>query len=107
MQEKVISVDDYEKDKIQPKFNTLKKDTGIRRGFNEKGVPLSHLRSYAILKCGSISQFSRELGVERSMGSKILSGYYIPQKINTIEKISNVLGINPVVVTKIFLDLQN
>lgn len=106
MNEKVIKIDNHERDEVQPKFNYLSKNKGNQSGIDVSSVPLSHLRSYAILRCGSISNFSRRLGVEKSMGSKILSGYYIPKKTSTIEKISEVLGINSVVVTKIFLNLQ-
>lgn len=107
MNEKEVKVDQYERKEIQPKFNTLKKNKSNQSQIDVNSVPLSHLRSYAILRCGSISQFSRRLGVEKSMGSKILSGYYIPKKTSTIERISEVLGINSVVVTKIFFNLQN
>lgn len=107
MKEKPIKVDQYEKDKIQPKFNTLKRNTNHQSGTSTKAVPLEHLRSYAILRCGSINQFSQKLGVERSMGSKILTGNYIPKKISTIEKIAEVLGIKPTVVIDIFRSLQS
>ena len=107
MDEKAIKIDQYERKEIQPKFNHLSKSKGNQSRIDVNSVPLSHLRSYAILRCGSISQFSQRLGVEKSMGSKLLSGKYIPKKTNTIEKISEVLGINFVVVTKIFLNLQN
>jgi len=107
MKEKPIKVDQHEKDKIQPKFNALKGNTNNQSGTFTKAVPLSHLRSYAILRCGSINQFSQELGVERSMGWKILTGNYVPKKIVTIEKIAKVLGLKSVVMIDIFRSLQS
>jgi len=107
MKEKPIKVDQHEKEKIQPKFNTLKENKSNSSRIDVKAVPLEHLRSYAVLKCGSINQFSQKLGVERSMGWKILTGNYIPKKTSTIEKISEVLGLKSVVVIEIFRNLQN
>lgn len=107
MKEKAINDNYHETSKIQPKFNGLKKNKSNQSRIDAKDVPFSHLRSFAILRCGSISQFSQKLGVERSMGSKILSGNYIPKKISTMEKISEVLGIKSIVISKIFRNLQN
>ena len=107
MKEKPIKVDQHEKEKIPQKFNTLKRNKTNQSGIYVNSVPLEHLRSFAILRCGSINQFSQKLGVERSMGSKILSGYYIPKKISTIEKIAEVLGLKPTVVIEIFRSLQS
>jgi len=107
MNEDSIKVDQHERDEIQRKFTHLSESKGNQSKIDVSFVPLSHLRSFAILRCGSIGKFSQMLGVEKSMGSKILSGYYIPKKTRTIEKISEVLGINPIVVTKIFHNLQD
>ncbi len=107
MKEKPIKVDQHEKEKIPQKFNTLNKNKTNQSGTSTKAVPLSHLRSFAILRCGSINQFSQELGVDRSMGWKILTGNYIPKKISTIEKIAEVLGLKSVVVIEIFRNLQS
>lgn len=107
MKEKPIKDDQHEKDKIQQKFNTLNKNKTNQSGTSTKAVPLSHLRSFAILRCGSITQFSQKLGIDRSMGWKILTGNYIPKKISTIEKIAEVLGLKSVVVIEIFRNLQS
>jgi len=107
MKEKAINDNYHEKGEIQRKFNGLKENKSNSSRIDVKAVPIEHLRSYAILRCGSISQFSEKLGVERSMGSKILSGKYIPKKTSTIERIAGVLGLNPVEVTKMFQNLQN
>ena len=107
MEEKVIEVIKHEEDKIQPKFNALKRNESNQSRIDAKDVPLSHLRSFAILRCGSISQFSKKLGVGRAMASKIMCGSYIPKKTTTIARISEVLGINSIILTKIFYNLQN
>ncbi len=106
MKEKAIE-ENNEEGKIQRKFNTLKKNKGNQSRIDVKDVPFSHLHSFAVLRCGSINQFSQKLGVGRAMGSKILSGNYIPKKISTIEKISEVLGVKPTVIMKMFCNLQN
>jgi len=107
MKEKAINDDQHEEGEIQRKFNDLKKNKGNQSRIDANAVPIEHLRSYAILRCGSINQFSQKLGVERSMGSKILSGNYIPKKISTIEKIAEVLGIKPIILKEIFHRLQD
>ena len=62
------------------------------------------LRQMAIFKFGSISGFAKALGVGDCLGSRLLSGSYVPRTAKTIRKIAEALALNQIVLTQFFTE---
>lgn len=70
-------------------------------------VTFLDLQRIVKLKFGSISKFGQALGVGRSRAFHILHGQYVPKRPETIKRVSEVLDINIVMLTKLFGSVKN
>lgn len=69
-------------------------------------LSIDDVKKIAILKFGSVTKFGRKLGVTKSCASILLSGKYVPLKIESIKKIANVLEIEPLLLQRIYDNLK-
>lgn len=73
---------------------------------SELNLNMNDVKNIAILKFGGVNKFGRALGVTSALASRLLSGSYIPLKPESIRKIANLLEIDPIVLTKIYDNIQ-
>jgi len=108
--EKDLFNSQHHEGEIEQNFNCEEKKEEPSRDFFGKYNPsekMAFIREMAILKFGSINRFSKAMGVSRSMGSMLLSGQYIPLKITSLQRIADTIGINVILLTKIYEGLKN
>jgi len=67
---------------------------------------LDFYKNLAYEKHGSISRFGMAWGVGRSMGDQVLTGTYVPKRIETIKRIAQALGIDAVKLAQTFKEVE-
>lgn len=96
--------------------NTIIKNNGINTNLTEDKqkqlsfkidmtLSIDDVRKQALLLYGSVSGFSRKLGITHGLGSRLLSGSYVPLRASGIQKISDALHIDPIILTRIYDDI--
>lgn len=92
------------KNEIKPILNDAREKQALFKA--DLNLTIEDVRKLALLKFGSITNFSRKLGITKGLGSRFLSGDYIPLKASSIQKIADVLEIDAVVLCQIYDELK-